>query len=45
MADTILSGSGNYQTYQAGADDYRAQEFPTGSTTTSNTYYLKINKS
>jgi hypothetical protein len=45
MADTILSGSGNYQTYQAGADDYRAQEFPTGSVTTSNTYYLKINKS
>ena len=45
IADTILTGSGNYQTFQAGADDYRAQEFPDGSTSTSNTYYLRINKS
>ena len=45
MANTILTGSGNYQTYQAGADDYRAQEFPNGSTSTSATHYLKINKS
>ena len=45
MSDTILTGSGEYQTHQAGADDYRAQEFPTGSPTTANTWYLKINKS
>ena len=45
IADTVLTGSGNYQTYQAGADDYRAQEFPDGSTSTSATHYLKINKS
>ena len=45
IANSVLTGSGNYQTYQAGADDYRAQEFPNGSPQTINTYYLKINKS
>ena len=45
MADTKLDGSGNYQTRFVGADDYRAQEFPNGSTSTSATHYLKINKS
>ncbi len=45
IANTVLTGSGNYQTYQAGADDYRAQEFPDGSTSTAATYYLRINKS
>jgi hypothetical protein len=45
MADTILNGSGNYQTRQVNNDDYRAQEFPNGSVTTSATYYLRINKS
>ena len=45
MADTILNGSGNYQTRFVNADDYRAQEFPNGSAVTSNTYYLRINKS
>ena len=44
MADTILDGSGNYQTRQEN-DDYRAQEFPNGSATTANTYHLRINKS
>ena len=44
MADTILDGSGNYQTRQEN-DDYRAQEFPNGSVTTANTYNLRINKS
>ena len=39
MADTILDGSGNYQTRQEN-DDYRAQEFPNGSVTTANTYNL-----
>ena len=45
MADTILDGSGNYQTRQVNNDDYRAQEFPNGSVTTANTYHLRINKS
>ena len=45
IANSVLTGSGNYQTYQAGADDYRAQEFPDGSVSTAATYYLRINKS
>ena len=45
MADTRLNGSGNYQTLFVNADDYRAQEFPNGTSTTINTYYLRINKS
>ena len=45
MADTILDGSGNYQTRQVDNDDYRAQEFPNGSVTTAATYYLRIHKS
>jgi len=44
MADTILTGSGDYQTRQVDADDYRAQEFPNGTASTSNTWYLKIAK-
>ena len=44
MADTILTGSGDYQQRFVNADDYRAQEFPTGTPTTSNTWYLKISK-
>ncbi len=43
--NTILTGgSGNYQTFFAGIDDYRAQEFPNGSPTTANTYIFNINK-
>jgi len=45
MVDTILDGSGNYQTRFVNADDYRAQEFPNGSATTAATYYLRIYKS
>ena len=45
MADTILNGSGNYQTRFVNANDYRAQEFPNGSAITASTYYLRINKS
>lgn len=45
MGDTILNGSGNYQTLFVNADDYRAQEFPDGTAVTANTYYLRINKS
>ena len=45
IANTILvGGAGNYSTFQAGADDYRAQEFPDGSPSTANTYIFKINK-
>ena len=44
MGDTRLNGSGNYQTRFVNTNDYRAQEFPNGSSTTVNTYYLKINK-
>lgn len=45
IVNTILTGgTGNYQTFQAGADDYRAQEFPDGSPSTANTYVFKINK-
>ena len=45
MTDTILNGSGNYQTRQVNTDDYRAQEFPNGTAVTATTYNLKINKS
>ena len=45
MVDTILDGSGNYQTRFVNTDDYRAQEFPNGSVTTANTYHLRIHKS
>ena len=44
MGDTRLNGSGNYQTVQV-SDDYRAQEFPDGTPTNINTYYLRIRKS
>jgi hypothetical protein len=45
IINTILTGgSGNYQTFQAGADDYRAQEFPDGTPNTANTYTFRINK-
>lgn len=42
MTDTILNGSGNYQTRFVGVDDYRAQEFPNGSAVTAATHRLKI---
>ena len=44
MGDTRLNGTGNYQTRQV-SDDYRAQEFPDGTPTSINTYYLRIRKS
>ena len=42
MTDTILNGSGNYQTRFVNANDYRSQEFPDGTAVTASTYYLKI---
>ena len=44
IADTRLNGSGNYQQRFVNANDYRAQEFPDGSPTTINTYYLRVVK-
>ena len=44
MANTKLNGSGNYQQRFVNANDYRTQEFPNGSVTTANTYYLKARK-
>ncbi len=45
MVNTILNGSGNYQTFQGGGnDDYRAQEFPNGSATTAATHTFEITK-
>ena len=44
IADTRLNGSGNYQTRFVNTDDYRAQEFPNGTATTINTYYLRLIK-
>jgi len=43
IVDTKLNGS-TYATRQV-SDDYRSQEFPSGSTTTIATYYLRIHKS
>ena len=42
MTNTVLNGSGNYQTRFVNANDYRAQEFPNGSAVTANTYFLRI---
>lgn len=44
MTNTILDGSGNRQTRYVNTNDYRAQEFPNGSATTANTYYLRVYK-
>lgn len=44
IANTILNGSGNYQTRFVNTNDYRAQEFPNGTAVTANTYFLRIRK-
>ena len=44
MADTKLNSS-TYQQRFVNADDYRTQEFPSGTAVTQNTYFLRINKS
>jgi len=44
MADTKLNSS-TYTTNFVNTDDYRTQEFPSGTAVTQNTYYLRINKS
>lgn len=40
MTDTVLNGSGNFQTLLASADDYRSQEFPNGNDITESVYRL-----
>ena len=42
ITDTKLNGSGNWQTRFVPSDDYRAQEFPDGTATPQNTWYLKV---
>ena len=44
MVDTRLNSS-TYATRQVNTDDYRTQEFPSGSAVAQNTYFLRINKS
>jgi len=44
MTNTILNGTGNYQTRFVNANDYRAQEFPNGTAVTAATHYLRIYK-
>ena len=44
MVDTKLNSS-TYATRQVNTDDYRTQEFPSGSAVAQNTYFLRINKS
>ena len=50
MVDTRLDGSGAYTQVRVGSSGsssttYRTQEFPNGSPSTINTYFLKINRS
>ena len=40
--NTILNGTGLYQTRFVNQNDYRTQEFPNGSAVTANTYYLRM---
>ena len=42
MVDTILNGTGDYQTRFVNTNDYRAQEFPNGSAVTASTTFLRI---
>ena len=44
IVDTKLNGS-TYATLNPSTDDYRSQEFPSGSATTIATYFLRIHKS
>ena len=45
MVDTRLNGGGNYQQRFVNANDYRSQEFPNGTATTINTFFLKMTRS
>lgn len=46
MANSVLTGvTGERNFLKVDANDYRAQEFPNGTLSTTNTYYLRINRS
>lgn len=45
MTDTRLNGSGDWTARFVNADDYRSQEFPNGTATSINTYFLKVQTS
>jgi len=42
MANTVLNGTGNYQTRLVNTDDYRTQEFPNGAVIVEATHRLKM---
>lgn len=44
MTDTLRNGSGRYVTQFVNADDYRSQEFPSGTPVTNETFKLSLNR-
>lgn len=44
MTDTLRNGDGRYVTQFVGLDDYRSQEFPSGTPVTNDTYKLSLNR-
>lgn len=45
MVNNVLNGvTGNFTTYKATLDDYRAQEFPNGTNSTPHSYRLKVER-
>ena len=44
MTDTLRNGNGRYVTQFVGADDYRSQEFPSGTPVTNETFKLSLNR-
>lgn len=44
MTDTLRNGDGRYVTQFVGIDDYRSQEFPSGTPVTNDTYKLSLNR-
>jgi hypothetical protein len=44
MVNTKLNGNGNYQQRFVNANDYRAQEFPSGTAVTISTWFLRIRR-
>ena len=44
MTDTLRNGDGRYVTQFVGADDYRSQEFPSGTPITNETFKLSLNR-
>ena len=44
MNDTLRNGDGRYVTQFVGADDYRSQEFPSGTPITNETFKLSLNR-